>query len=1215
MTAYFGYLLAFVVATAACLGAAWRARSIPSPETRQALTWFFSGSAVWAGAYVGFLLVGSALEKHLFYQLSLIVGFGTVFAWLWFCSAYSGRGLHRNRRVQQFAIAVFAVVTALKVTNPLHGLYYGLEPAGGGPTGGAFGLVVTHETLYWVVMAVAYALSAAGYLMIFEFLLEAEAKVLPLGVLTGLTALPAALNVVGHVEPALLDITHEPLGVAVFAVGLLFAYETQFSVVQLTGSVEEPNLTIGREGRIRGLGGGIEETVPPLSEEDLGRPLTEALPGLGETIQGEAPTQAPTQDRVPVQDEVPTRDREEAHTRAGKASYGDMLLQNGEPGQGEMPRQGEMPVWEAKVGGETRYYRVIRTGQVVPTSLEGEGETRTVILSDITGRKREERRRKQVISRVTDGIVEVDSDWRFTLVNEQAEEIYGMAEEEMLGRSAWEVFGDLEGTEFEEIYRGVMRSREPAEIEARYEGLSEWFDVQVYPSEDGGLAFYFKVITGRKEREEALRRAKRRYQTLIENFPDGGAYLFDENLQYVLAGGEKISIVGDPEEVIGTTAHDILPEELAREQERYYRRALEGKRDDFEQEYKGRRYRVQTLPVRDGDGTVISGITFSQDITEQRRRKKELERKNDLFRRAQEIASVGAWEYDAQSEVLRLTDRAHRILGFSLDDDVSLGRSYENCHPEDRCKAEKAFSQAVETGEAYDIELRIQAEGGEVRWVRCRGEPQNRSADGEVARLRGSLQDITDQKRREKTLRRLREKYQGLLQGAPDAIFVASAESGRIVEANQAAASLLGAPAEEIAGRHQSELHPSGEAEKYRSLFETATEEAEAEGMSFRHLEDGSQIYVETDSGEKVPVEISATTVDLSGGQEGPGGGEPSGREPNGGGPNDGGQEITKKKTGKVFVGIFRDITERKRRTERLKEAKKQAELSKLEAEEASRMKSAMLANMSHEIRTPLTGVIGFAEAIGEETRGEETEDGDTGGKDAEGEGKVARFAGLIEDSGRRLLDTLDAVLNLSKLEAGKMSLQPEPVDLAGQARQVAREFEEEAAESGLTLEVQTEEAWARADEGGLKIVLQNLLSNAIKYTEEGGVTVRTYREDEQSQENEQVQEDGQAVVLEVEDSGIGMDPSVAERLFEPFRQASEGMSREYEGTGIGLAVTKRAAEEMGGSIEVDTQKGEGSRFTVRFPAARSAGSAEGPDDGGPDGADRHATGRPETDR
>ncbi|WP_415663318.1 sensor histidine kinase, partial [Salinibacter ruber] len=260
-------------------------------------------------------------------------------------------------------------------------------------------------------------------------------------------------------------------------------------------------------------------------------------------------------------------------------------------------------------------------------------------------------------------------------------------------------------------------------------------------------------------------------------------------------------------------------------------------------------------------------------------------------------------------------------------------------------------------------------------------------------------------------------------------------------------------------------------------------------------------------------------------------------------------------------VSIFvtaRDITERKRKARRLKQAKEQAELSKLEAEEASRMKSAMLANMSHEIRTPLTGIIGFAEAIGDEI---------------DGDGGVAHFADLIEDSGRRLLDTLDAVLNLSKLEAGQMTLESRPIDLAGQARQVAREFAAEADDSGLALEVEAEEAGAWADEGGLQIVLQNLLSNAIKYTEEGTVQVRTYRED------------GEAV-LQIEDTGIGMDPAVAESLFEPFRQGSEGLSREYEGTGIGLAVTKKATEQMGGSIDVETEKGQGSTFTARLPAA-----------------------------
>ena len=204
-------------------------------------------------------------------------------------------------------------------------------------------------------------------------------------------------------------------------------------------------------------------------------------------------------------------------------------------------------------------------------------------------------------------------------------------------------------------------------------------------------------------------------------------------------------------------------------------------------------------------------------------------------------------------------------------------------------------------------------------------------------------------------------------------------------------------------------------------------------------------------------------------------------------------------------------------------------------------------------------------------------------------------------------METLNGVLNLSKLQAGQMQMEAGPVDLPQQARLAAGELRPEAEEKGIGLKLETgggPAALAEADEGGVQIVLRNLFSNAIKYTDEGGVTVRTYREDGDQEDGDQKdgdQEDGNPqediwAVLEVEDTGIGMDPEVAEGLFKPFRQASEGLSREYEGTGIGLAVTKKAAEEMGGSIEVDTQKGEGSRFTVRFPAAKAAESGGGPD-------------------
>jgi len=256
-------------------------------------------------------------------------------------------------------------------------------------------------------------------------------------------------------------------------------------------------------------------------------------------------------------------------------------------------------------------------------------------------------------------------------------------------------------------------------------------------------------------------------------------------------------------------------------------------------------------------------------------------------------------------------------------------------------------------------------------------------------------------------------------------------------------------------------------------------------------------------------------------------------------------------------IGVTTDITDRKARERELRAAKE-------EAERMNRLKSAFLANMSHEIRTPLTSIIGFAEVIGD--------------KVGEGEqGPVARFTRLIERSGRRLLETLDGVLNLSKLEAGEIDLQLEPIDLSAQAEEVSEEFRAQAEAAEIDLQARTGSATrARADAGCVQIVLRNLVSNAIKYTGEGGdVQVR-------------VTEDEEAAVLEVADTGIGMDPGRAEELFEPFKQASEGLEREYEGTGLGLAVTKEAVDQMDGTIEVETKKGAGSCFIVRLPRAET---------------------------
>lgn len=370
----------------------------------------------------------------------------------------------------------------------------------------------------------------------------------------------------------------------------------------------------------------------------------------------------------------------------------------------------------------------------------------------------------------------------------------------------------------------------------------------------------------------------------------------------------------------------------------------------------------------------------------------------------------------------------------------------------------------------------------------------------------------------------LRRKYQALLEGAPDAVLVADRQSGEIVEANRTAATLFETSVEELVGRHQSELHPPEKLEDYRVLFERHKEMAEGGEATRSRLRDGSPIYVVTDNGRHVPVEISASFVDLNGEE--------------------------------LFVGIFRDITARRERERRLEEAKNRAE-------EASRLKSAMLANMSHEVRTPATSIIGFSKVLANALDGE-----------------LADYAENIHRAAQHLTKTIDSVLQLSKLEANVQDFDRERARLDQAAEWAFELLELRAQEKGVDLRKALPDApvAGRWNQEALNHIAENLLENAIKFTPEGGrVEVWVRRESE-------------AAVLEVEDTGIGMDPARVPELFEGFRQASEGLSREYEGVGLGLPIVKQLTEALGGTLDIDTEKGTGTCVTVHFPLSADAG-------------------------
>lgn len=259
------------------------------------------------------------------------------------------------------------------------------------------------------------------------------------------------------------------------------------------------------------------------------------------------------------------------------------------------------------------------------------------------------------------------------------------------------------------------------------------------------------------------------------------------------------------------------------------------------------------------------------------------------------------------------------------------------------------------------------------------------------------------------------------------------------------------------------------------------------------------------------------------------------------------------------WVGVHEDITEREAFETALKEARDAAE-------EHSRAKSRFLANMSHELRTPLSAVIGYAEMLEEEA--EEL-----------GQESLLKDLGKIKSNAQHLLGLINDVLDLSKVEAEKMDLYPEDIDVAAFASDAAGTVDALVRKKGntLVLTVAGDVGQARTDAVKLRQCLFNLLSNAAKFTEGGTITLRVARETDPV---------GDWLRFTVEDTGIGMSPEQVGRLFERFTQADETTTRKFGGTGLGLALSRAFAQLLGGDITVASVEGRGTCFTLRVPAS-----------------------------
>ncbi len=529
-----------------------------------------------------------------------------------------------------------------------------------------------------------------------------------------------------------------------------------------------------------------------------------------------------------------------------------------------------------------------------------------------------------------------------------------------------------------------------------------------------------------------------------------------------------------------------------------------------------------------GRPAVMSGVHM--DITELKRAQERLE----------EIlgaAAAGTWEFDFVLGTERINDRWAEMLGYTHAE--LAGRPHcgfpELVHPEDLAMLQRQHVDKLCQGEdSFANELRMRHKDGHWLWVLSRGRVVARDPEGRPAKTAGIHVDITDRKRLEAQLMAERDYLARMMETSVAGIVALDAD-GAIIFANREAESILGLEASRLQGRRYNAASWRITALDGGPLpdGELPFSRALAEGRTVRDI----RFAIARPGGQRRALSVNAAPIRAEG------------------------------LDARVVCSIV-DITE---------QVGVEAELraAALRAEAASRAKSQFLANMSHEIRTPLNGVLGMAEVL---------------------EGELSaprhrRMLATIRESGEMLLGIVNDVLDVAKIEAGKLQLESLPVVPADLARRVEAIHAVRASEKGLALSVEADAGAERArlgDAHRIQQVLHNLVSNAVKFTEAGSVCIRLRGPD-----------DG-PVELVVADTGIGMTPEQLARVFEDFEQADGTTTRRFGGTGLGMSIVRRLVGLMSGEIAIDSRPGAGTEVRVVLPLALAA-EAPRPDEPRPD--------------
>jgi len=509
------------------------------------------------------------------------------------------------------------------------------------------------------------------------------------------------------------------------------------------------------------------------------------------------------------------------------------------------------------------------------------------------------------------------------------------------------------------------------------------------------------------------------------------------------------------------------------------------------------------------------------------------------FRLAVEAARCGIWEWDLTEDKIFMSDVTAAMFGWRggiVDGQQVLDRVSEG----HRDGLREALSTAAIYG-GFDVSFRVPSlAAGRPIWIDARGQGFGKAPEGGYARIIGVALDVTEERLAQARAQAAETRLRDAIESVSEA-FVLWDRNGRLLMCNRNYRSFF--------RLEPQVLKPGAEREQVEQLARLAMRKEVAERLGRRdvreaELVDGRWVQISERRTAEGGLVVTAADITVLKAQEEA-------------------RRINEEELRRAVVNLERS-------QDQLSELARKYETEKVRAEGANRAKSEFLANMSHELRTPLNAINGFSEIMIAEMYG------------PLGDGRYKDYARDILNSGQHLLALINDVLDMSKIEAGKMNLRFDPLSLEEVAEDALRLVRNRAESAGLALRLDFDDLpEVEADYRAIKQVLLNLLSNAIKFTPRGGmITVRAERRDDPL---------GERVRMSVQDTGIGIQPEDLARLARPFEQIESQHAKTQQGTGLGLALTKALVEMHGGLLDLRSAPGQGTSAAFSLPVRQTS--------------------------